>query len=41
MKCDHCKQDLHRDTNGWFVGSDDTSDCPDSGFGHMVDGQPR
>jgi hypothetical protein len=36
--CDHCDQVLHRDANDWWVGPDETSDCPDNAGGHTVDG---
>lgn len=39
--CDHCKQELHKDESGWWVGADDTSDCPDSASGHEVNQSPR
>ena len=39
--CDHCGQPLHHDINGWWVGSDETSDCPSSPRGHEVGGSTR
>lgn len=39
--CDHCGQLVHQDSNGWWVGQDDTSDCPTSERGHEVEGSPR
>lgn len=41
MKCDHCKQPVHADRNGWLVGADATSDCPASPKGHQVNGSAR
>jgi hypothetical protein len=47
MSCDHCGQTLHRDVNGWLVGEDETSDCPENmsapwpnRFGHTHNGSP-
>lgn len=40
-RCDHCGLDVRRDSNGWWVGPDDTSDCADSPDGHEVDGKQR
>lgn len=39
--CDHCQQPVHRDLNRWWVGADETSECPTSDRGHEVAGQPR
>ena len=39
--CDHCKQRVWRDVNGYWVGEDDTSECPANNNGHMVDGSIR
>lgn len=39
--CDHCQTELSRDTNGYYVGSDSTSDCPESDAGHTVNGDVR
>lgn len=39
--CDHCRQPVHPDRNGYYVGDDETSDCPAGGDGHEVDGSPR
>lgn len=36
--CDHCHAPLTRDLNGYWVGSDTTSDCPANAGGHTVDG---
>lgn len=36
--CDHCQLTLHRDSNGYWVGEDETSDCDTSPFGHTVEG---
>lgn len=36
--CDHCEQEVHLDRNGFWVGDDDTSDCPRSDAGHQVEG---
>jgi hypothetical protein len=41
MICDYCGAELHIDVNGWWVGSDETSDCPDDDRGHAVDGSAR
>lgn len=41
MRCDHCGQPVRVDVNGWYVGEDQTSDCPDSERGHEVDGHAR
>jgi hypothetical protein len=38
--CDHCSVPLHRDTNGWWVGPDESSDCPSCNRGHELDGLP-
>lgn len=37
QQCDHCKQPVSLDRNGWFVGDDATSDCPADPRGHEVD----
>lgn len=39
--CDYCNTELHRDRNGWWVGTDETSDCPYDNRGHAVAGEPR
>ena len=39
--CDHCGAAVHRDVNGWWVGDDDTSDCPASERGHEASGAAR
>jgi hypothetical protein len=39
--CDHCHGMVTGDRNGWWVGQDDTSDCPASPRGHEVDGTAR
>lgn len=39
--CDNCGQALHRDDSGWWVGQDETSDCPDNERGHEVNGRFR
>ena len=39
--CDSCGEELRPDRNGWWVGADETSDCPKSDDGHTVDGYPR
>lgn len=39
--CDHCRQPVHQDRNGYWVGKDETSDCPDNERGHMVNGNIR
>jgi hypothetical protein len=41
MTCDHCGELLHRDANDWYVGADNTSDCPANEDGHELNGQPR
>lgn len=44
-KCDHCHQELHRDSGGWWVGADETAECPKdsdaSAPGHEVNGSAR
>lgn len=41
-RCDSCEQDVHLDENGYWVGEDETSDCPrDELHGHTVDGTVR
>lgn len=37
--CDSCQEALHRDRNGYFVGSDETSDCPQNDRGHTWEGR--
>jgi len=39
--CDHCGQRIKPDRNGWYVGQDGTSDCPESNRGHEHHGIPR
>lgn len=39
--CDHCGATLHRQPGGWWVGADDTADCPVNDAGHTVDGDFR
>jgi hypothetical protein len=38
-KCDSCKKPVHTDVNGYWVGADETSDCPASPKGHTVHGR--
>jgi hypothetical protein len=38
MRCDHCGEEVHHDANGWWVGEDDSSDCPVGDRGHEVGG---
>lgn len=41
-KCDSCGQELHSDRAGYWVGPDETSDCPvDDRRGHTVNGEIR
>jgi hypothetical protein len=40
-QCDHCREPVHRDVNGWWVGEDGTADCSASDRGHEVGGKPR
>lgn len=37
LLCDSCGQEVHPDDNGYWVGADETSDCPESDRGHTVD----
>lgn len=38
--CDHCGKAVHQDINGYWVGEDETSNCPGSAIiGHEVNGQ--
>ena len=37
--CDHCGEELHRDSNGYFVGKDETSDCSMTAAGHRYNGK--
>lgn len=37
--CDHCEQEIHLDRNGYFVGSDETSECPVDESGHTWEGR--
>jgi len=37
--CDSCKEELHLDENGFFVGKDNTSDCSADPLGHLWNGQ--
>lgn len=40
--CDHCDLPLHKDSNGYWVGPDETSDCDTSPLsGHTVEGSER
>jgi hypothetical protein len=39
--CDWCGERVHLDGNGWWVGADDASDCPEHEQGHNVNGQAR
>ena len=39
--CDWCDAVLHRDSNGYWVGDDDTSECPSHDEGHTVDNRSR
>lgn len=39
--CDHCDQRLHRDVNGYWVGADETSECPAEQSGHSFLGEYR
>lgn len=39
--CDSCHETVERDANGYWVGDDETSDCPVSPEGHTVDGAPQ
>lgn len=39
--CDHCREVVQRDRNGYAVGADNTSDCPASPAGHEVAGSSR
>ncbi|HEY0216533.1 MAG TPA: hypothetical protein VGC57_09090 [Cellulomonas sp.] len=39
--CDLCQCNLWHDANGYWVGEDETSDCPSSLSGHEVAGSPR
>lgn len=36
LLCDSCEGPLSVDSSGYYVGADDTSDCPDSEIGHSV-----
>lgn len=36
MKCDYCDGDVTLDVNGFWVGADQTSDCPAGDEGHDV-----
>lgn len=37
-RCDSCYEKLTVDKNGFYVGPDETSDCPVSDEGHTYDG---
>lgn len=39
--CDYCRKPMHQDANGYWVGADESSDCPDNPRGHEVDGAVR
>lgn len=39
--CDHCRDLVRRDRNGFWVGEDETSDCAAHESGHMVGGAIR
>ena len=39
--CDYCNAEVFIDRSGYYVGEDDSSDCPEDGRGHMVDGEIR
>lgn len=39
--CDHCHGQVHPDINGYYVGADETSDCPADMGGHTVGGRIR
>lgn len=41
IECDHCGQRLHHDINGWWVGPDETSDCPLNEGGHTWNWERR
>lgn len=41
MQCDHCGAQVHPDDYGWYVGADQTSDCPKNLTGHEIDGHAR
>lgn len=41
MNCDHCQESLRCDANGYYIGADGTSDCPESEGGHTVYGDVR
>jgi hypothetical protein len=41
ITCDHCRQPMHHDSNGYWVGDDNTSDCPENMDGHTVNGLIR
>lgn len=41
VQCDHCRQPVHADRNGWWVGADETSECDSNAEGHEVDGYQR
>lgn len=40
-RCDRCGAVMHRDASGFYVGDDDTSDCPADPAGHAVAGAIR
>ena len=39
--CEHCDRPVDKDSNGWWVGDDETSDCPENPQGHTVNGSVR
>lgn len=39
--CDLCKADVHLGAGGFWVGHDDSRDCPVTPEGHTVGGEPR
>jgi hypothetical protein len=41
VMCDSCGEALHRQKGNWWVGEDETADCPANPAGHTVDGEFR
>lgn len=39
--CDHCNALVHPDVNGFWVGSDDASECDAFDGGHEVEGRTQ
>lgn len=37
--CDHCEEPLHVNSEGNFVGRDNTAECAESDGGHEWDGR--